>query len=366
MDVQVQESQGLHLIDPKELPPALWQAATQPVLFAFRYTRPHTLALALQRHPETPMLTTVIDDANAVTVYSSRGPAMTKVRYQVRNHLKQYLTLALPASAELWSAFVSEQPVKPMKLEDGRYRIPLAKSALEAQGDQGFPVEITYYMPKGRFFPFARKTAVFPIPDAPVSRLLWSVYLPERYRVAYFGGDLEKGDAASGLSPLFGGRIVKAAALRDEKSLIAGRLREDVAQVTSYTYGLSAAKSAMPLSSPMEGERKEDSASRQLALLDSLVVNKDASHVVGVLPIAFNIPTTGQLFHFAQTMVIDEEPELRFIYMHESLAQGVELLLFAMVGLLAYRRRRELKVAGLWLQAHWKIARAEFLRQTTF
>jgi len=366
VDVQVQESQGLSVIDPKELPPVLWQAASQPLLLAFRYTRPHTLSLALTRHPEVPVLTTVIDDANAVTVYSARGPAMTKIRYQVRNHLKQYLSLRLPEHAELWSAFVSDQPVKPVRLEDGRYRIPLAKSAMEVQGDQGFLVEITYYLPKGRFFPMSRKTMVFPIPDAPVSRLLWSVYLPERYRVAYFGGDLEKGDAASGLSPLFGGQVIKAAALQDHKSLVADRLRSDVAQVTSYTYGAKMEKSSMPAAKPMDEEGANDSASRQLALLDSLANDKDASHVVGVLPIAFNIPTTGQLFHFAQTMVVDEQPELSFIYVHQSLVHLAEFLLMGLLGLLGYRRRKELKIAGLWLHSHATAFYQTTFRRTTF
>jgi hypothetical protein len=348
IDVQVQDAQGLNLIDPKELPPVLWQAASQPILFAFRYTRPHSLSLAMQRHPEAPVLTTVIDDANAVTVYSSRGPAMTKIRYQVRNHLKQYLTIALPATAELWSAFVSDQPVKPMRLDDGRFRIPLAKSALETQGDQGFPVEITYYLPKGRFFPLARKTAVFPIPDAPVSRLLWSVYIPERYRPVYFGGDLEKGDTASGFSPLLGGKVMRVSGLRDEKSL--NRLRGDVTQLASVAY--DEMKSPTPVSESTNA--RSGIAYKQIELLDSLNKEKDASHVAGVLPVAFEIPTTGQLFHFAQTMVVDEQPALSFIYVHESLVHLVQFLLVGILIAVGYWRRRELRTAYIWLREEYQ------------
>jgi hypothetical protein len=81
-----------------------------------------------------------------------------------------------------------------------------------------------------------------------------------------------------------------------------------------------------------------------MALLDSVMnKKKDSSFVSGVLPVAFNIPTTGQLFHFAQTMVVNEEPQLTLYYVHQNLVRMMELCLWGIAFLIAYRRREDLR-----------------------
>jgi len=327
VELAVQNAEGLQAIDPRELPGALWQSATQPILFAFRYTKPHALELSVKRHPETPVLTTTVDDANAVTVLTERGQLITKIRYQVRNQLKQYLAVRLPQGTELWSAFVAGEPVKPMKAEDGTFRIPLAKSQLENQGQSGFPVELITYRPITKFWPIGYKALTLPMPDAPVSRMLWSVYLPEKYRFPYFGGDVEKGDMAQSWSALQGQARIDSsemassngANLRDREGL-----KEDLRKLTTH---MGAAKSMAA------SAEADELVEKQAALAGSLFeANAPLPTATGVFPVAFELPTSGQLFHFGQIMVVGQDPQLTMYYLHGRIIQGLVFLILLGMG----------------------------------
>jgi hypothetical protein len=333
MELQVQESAGLNAIDPQELPGSLWQVATQPILFAFRYSQPYTLAVALKRHPEVPVLTTTVDEANAVTLVTDRGQMMTRIRYEVRNHLKQYLTLRLPEHAQLWSAFVAGAPVKPTLVENQTYRIPLAKSQM-SNVEEGFPVEIVYYVPVPKFGIFGHRQATFPIPDAPVSRVLWSLYLPERYRFLHFGGDMEKGELASPLSALLGlARRDKSDSLSaaKQKEFSRERLNKDLQPMALAMNGAAALTET---SVPVE---------RQAELESEMIQTKPQTLASGVFPIAFNVPTSGQLFHFGQVMIVGQAPQITMTFVHVSALKMMVVILLASLALFLYRRR------ALWL-----------------
>lgn len=337
VELQVQSMTGLQAIDPQELPGGVWQSATQPILFAFRYTKPHSLALAVKRHPETPVLTTTVDDANAVTVLTSRGQLITKIRYQVRNQLKQYLEIRLPEDAQLWSAFVAGEPVKPTSphpspsprgegtVRGKSYRIPLAKSQLGAAGQQGFPVEIIYYRPVPKFLPVGYRAMTLPMPDAPVSRMFWSVYLPEKYRFPYFGGDVEKSAQASTWRALVGGAVV------DRDDLVQGpdnamreRKFKKELKGLAYRMGLSASKAAV---------MADEVAQKQAEVASELFqANAPAPTQTGVFPVAFELPASGQLFHFGQIMVVGQDTRLTMGYLHGRILQALWLLVLGWLG----------------------------------
>jgi len=333
VEVAVQNAAGLQAMDPRELVGGLWQSASQPIMLAFRYTKPSTLELSIKRHPETPVLTTTVDDANAVTVLTDRGQLITKIRYQVRNQLKQYLAFKLPPGTELWSAFVAGEPVKPMKAEDGTFRIPLAKSQLENQGQAGFPVELITYRQSSKFMPIGLKTLTLPMPDAPVSRMLWSVYLPEKYRFPYFGGDVEKGAMAEPWNALQGNAIVDHSEGRD--SGVLGQkdkewYREDLKKLTGRMMAVSALKSAAA----------DEIVAKQADMAASLFQEKNAIPVsTGIFPVAFELPASGQLFHFGQIMVVGQDPQLTMAYLHVRILHVLFLLLLGSVGMFMHRRR---------------------------
>ena len=319
VELTVQNSDGLQAIDPRELPGGIWQSATQPILFAFRYTKPHALALSVKRHPETPVLTTTVDDAHAITVLTERGQVITKIRYQVRNQLKQYLSIKLVVGTELWSAFVAGEPVKPMKAEDGSYRIPLAKSQLGNEGQGGFPVELITYRAVPRFIPIGFKAMMLPMPDAPVSRMFWSVYLPEKYRFPYFGGDVEKGEMAQPWNVLAGGPSFDRgdlSGLQSGASSGGAYLKKDLKELTHRMFGSKSKVMA------------DEEAQKQAEVVSGLFqANAPVPTASGVFPVAFELPASGQLFHFGQIMVVGQDPELTMVYLHARIIHGLFLLM---------------------------------------
>ena len=285
-------------------------------MLAFRYTKPHALALSVKRHTETPVLTTTVDDANAITVVTERGQIITKIRYQVRNQLKQYLAVKLPQDAELWSAFVGGEPVKPIKAEDGKYRIPLAKSQMENQGQAGFPVELIIYHLAPKLLPIGYRSLKLPMPDAPVSRMLWSVYLPEKYRFPYFGGDVEKSAAAEPWNAMHG-------------QFIAGNLREEEKECLMKSFYSFARK----FISAKGGGAGDYAVAQQTELASDLFQqNEPVPTASGVFPVAFELPASGQLFHFGQIMVVGEDPELTMVFLHVRILDGILLAAFACLG----------------------------------
>ncbi|HVO33092.1 MAG TPA: hypothetical protein VMU17_04195 [Elusimicrobiota bacterium] len=345
VELQTADASGLNPIDPQELPGGLWQAAAQPILFAFRYGKPYSLSVSVRRHPEVPVLTTTIDDANAVTLMTDRGQVMTQVRYTVRNHLKQYLALRLPKGAQLWSTFVAGQPVKPTLLEDGSFRIPLAKSQITDDGQNGFPVEVVYYLNEPKLWWTGYRAAIFPVPDAPISRAFWSLYLPEKYRFVYFGGDMENGDLASPFNAVRGlamrhAAVVPAMAPMPPTALAYRRKSGMDLQSLAQNMGLVAKDAPMVAGGPARQEEMED----------DLISSGAQQMAAGVFPVAFDVPTTGQLFHFGQVMVVNQAPKVTMYFLHARLLQTLDGLLIGLLAAGLYRKR------SLWIPVVLSVA----------
>lgn len=335
LELQVQESSALNPIDPQELPGSLWQEATQPILFAFRYTKPHTLTVSVKRHPEVAVLTTTVDDANAVTLITPRGQMITRIQYQVRNHLKQYLSLQLPEGAQLWSAFVAGTPVKPTQVENRTYRIPLAKSQIDGNGQAGFPVEVVYFLPVPKFGIAGYRQTNFPVPDAPVSRVLWSLYLPERYRFLHFGGDFEKGERANPISSLLGRAVVEGSGglmdLQDEEREkdAAKKVKEDL---KSMSFGVRNAALAMGAAS--------EPFDKQAALeADMIGQQKPQALETGVFPVDFEVPASGQLFRFGQVMIVGQNPRVTMTFVHVTVIKALGVIFLGLLAGGIYRSR---------------------------
>ncbi len=336
VELGTQDPTGLTPIDPQELPATLWQAATQPILFAFRYTKPYSLSISVKRHPDVAVLTTTIDNANAVTLMTSRGQMMTRVRYDVRNHLKQYLAIRLPPGAQLWSAFVAGEPVKPTRFDNGSYRIPLAKSQISGNGMQGFPVEIGYYLPETDFWMGGYRSAIFPVPDAPISRAFWSMYLPDRYRFLHFGGDMEKGEPLSPLNAVIGASSNLREEMGVRKAESAQAKEKPGLQRLAMKMGIIA--KSMP-ESPSVNAGAVNAVERQSQMEDEVLENKPQPLTEGVFPIAFDVPTTGQLFHFGQVMLVGQSPRVTMFFLQTRLIEAVQWLLFTSLLGVLYRRR---------------------------
>jgi|SRR5579872_3009882 hypothetical protein len=191
MEITAKEGGGLKRIDVKEANAYLRSMAHFPPQAAFRYHRQPdetpTLALDWVRFPDGSVLAAVAESATVTTMVTSEGKSITEVKLTIRNQAQPFLKVALPAGVNILSADVGGEPVKPVQGPDGS-RVPLLRPGFRPT--DSYTVSFVF-MHSGA--PFAKKGGAelsLPNMDIPIDLLNWEVFLPERYKVKDFGGDV--------------------------------------------------------------------------------------------------------------------------------------------------------------------------------
>lgn len=264
VELAVNKTENVTLIDVKELPPSIWSSTTSPILLAFKYLKhPFSIEIDVTKHEELPVLVAAIDSASYTTLQTDDGKSLTKAVYQVRNNVKQFLHLVLPKDATLWSAFVASKPVKPAKDKNGAILIPLEKSQMQGESLTQFPVEIVYLDQTPRMRLVGNISLDLPKTDINISALNWLVYLPVEFAYVHFGGNVKP------VKQAFYPRIPLMA--------VQGRVSQSVDDI---------------------GEQ----FSPQMAYkeVESLMVK-------GALPIKIDIPQEGKVYRFAKLIVTEKE-----------------------------------------------------------
>jgi hypothetical protein len=172
--------------DVQEIPDWAGRADESTVL-VYRYLRPgYRLSLAAQRFSHAEVLQALVDNARLTTVVADDGQMMTELALSVRNNGRQFLEVTLPGGAQVWSAFVAGQAVKP-SLRDGKLLLPL-----ERAGDAAVPVELIYVSAEK----FPRTKGVIdlasPALDVPVKNARWELFLPPDYGYSKFAGTMTR------------------------------------------------------------------------------------------------------------------------------------------------------------------------------
>jgi hypothetical protein len=191
MEITTTEGGGLKRMDVKEASPYLRVLAHFPPQAAFRYHRQPSetpsLALSWVRFPDGSVLAAVAESAEVTTMVTSEGKSLTEVKLTVKNQAQPFLKVSLPTGATIVSAEVAGERVKPVQGADGN-RVPLLRPGFRPNG----PYTVSFvFMHSGS--PFAKKGGAdlsLPSMDIPISLLNWEVFLPERYKVKDFGGDV--------------------------------------------------------------------------------------------------------------------------------------------------------------------------------
>lgn len=173
-------------VDVRALPAAILGITSQPVLLGFKYLGGDVvIPLAAAQHEDVDVLVTLLDETRARTMWTPEGRRLTSVKYRIRNNRRQFLRLALPKGAELWSASVGGRAVQPAKASDARVMVPLVRSQAAGGELAAFEVEIVYV--EAGAAPSSRGRGEFmaelPRPDAPSTYVAWTVYAPNQAKV---------------------------------------------------------------------------------------------------------------------------------------------------------------------------------------
>ena len=191
MEITATEGGGLKRMDVKEANPYLRQLAHYPPQAAFRYHRQPNqtprLALDWVRFPDGSVLAAVAESAEVTTMVTSEGKSLTEIKLTLRNQAQPFLKVGLATAATILSAEVAGEPVKPVQAPDGS-RVPLFRPGFRPTG----PYVVSFvFLHSGA--PFSKKGGAdlsLPSMDIPISLMNWEVFLPERYKVKDFGGDV--------------------------------------------------------------------------------------------------------------------------------------------------------------------------------
>jgi len=132
--------------------------------------------------------------AETLLIVDANGAYRGQQTYHVNNTTEQYLEIRLPDGARLWTAVVSEEPVKPTEVPGGAspnlVRIPLIKTA---EGDLDYQVILKYGGHFGRIGTYRQVS--FPLIHTENIKVELSqvrLRLPENHRWFDFGGTMRR------------------------------------------------------------------------------------------------------------------------------------------------------------------------------
>jgi hypothetical protein len=190
LELTAKESGGLKRLDIKEVNPYLRALSRFSLQAAFRYHRQPkespSLALEWTRFPDSSVLAAIAERAMVTTLVTSEGKTLTEIKLTVKNQAQPFLKVELPPGANILTAEVSGEKVKPVQGTDGD-RVPLLRSGFRAAG--AYTVSFVFLHPGAPFAKRGDSNISLPKMDVPIGILEWELFLPEQFKVKTFSGD---------------------------------------------------------------------------------------------------------------------------------------------------------------------------------
>jgi len=351
-EVIVAESEGLEKFAPQKLPAQLINRSAKPLIMGFKYLKhPYGLVLDIKKHEKIAVPAATVNSANIVTLFTEDGKVVHRLVYQIRNSAKQFLEIQLPEKADVWSVLVDNEPAESSINARGKLLVPLIRSRSVNNRLDTFPVEVLFCMAKDRFSWLGSRESTLPAVDLLISQLIWSVYLPNDYSYLYFESTLEKEEIIRGLNVFRSAqRQYNERAMKEVSRL--GKIESDkmsrerlkgVYKGKDYKSEFrniplpeeqisSQVAAELEFSGRLEGLAQQD---RPQAAVSGIAGG------TGILPIQIQIPTAGQVYRFAKTIVKAEDPlTMSVIYTQNWLFKGAWWLIGVFFLLVLYLMRK--------------------------
>lgn len=312
-EVNITENKGLERIAPQTLPQDILSRSAKPLIEGFKYAKhPYQLMLNIKKHKKIGVPMAAAYSSNIVTLFTEDGKIVHSIEYNIKNSSKQFLEINLPKESQVFSVFVNNAPVESSLNDDGRLLIPLIRSSNLNSSDETFPVEVIFATSEDQFSFFGTKSTELPGIDLFTSQIMWSVYLPHGYKYIYFDSTLEKEELIRGIN-IFGdeGRVYDEVELKEAENETdydgldkesPGRAKSQMSEFRNAP--VAAEEQMIQMKKEKDFGRKMD----QLAAAPSISQYAGSGAGTGLMPIRIKIPTTGQVYRFAKTVVNPEDP----------------------------------------------------------
>jgi type II secretory pathway pseudopilin PulG len=277
----------LSRIDVRELP--AWAGGGQGMESAaltYRYLRPGwQLMLDARRFDDATLLQALVESATLTTVVADDGQMMSEMALQIRNNGRQFLEITLPTGAELWSAFVAGQPVRPTRQGD-LLLLPLEQVA---GADGAIAVEVTFVHEEK--FPRTKGRVDFASPrlGVPLKNARWELWLPPDYEYASFAGSMAHEAGAAPVSRTWSALEYSL----KETARVASRSREAEVAVSNVRSNLKA------------GNNYEAAEFLKQARQNSMLADESVNRELQQLETDFNRSQGGKLIEAQQAYSLE-------------------------------------------------------------
>ncbi|EGG20717.1 hypothetical protein DFA_00579 [Cavenderia fasciculata] len=286
VEVEQTTRESLTLIDKSEIPGALTDMTSGPILLAYKFLDPHyRLCMTITKHSDLQVLVAFCESAHFIATLSSEGSLLKKLIFKIRNTQQQYIRISIDHEFEIWSTIVGTNAVKPALDENGTIMIPLNKSRGSEKGVQkAFTVELVYKHRRDLELhgTGGNVQVCFPQIDIPISNLCVSLYLPKTFKYGQCKGNIKE----VGYYPQ--GQPIK----EDSKNEQTAKPRRAMPQMQIQQQQTQFMSNAMPL---FDGG---------LTLGGGGGGAEREKETAGLKPVIVNIPTTGILLRFHQLLVL--------------------------------------------------------------
>ena len=191
IEVKPAKSTVVRTIDVSDLENTVRLRTTREIRYAFQYSdTPWTVDLEVKRHKTVETLPAVVSGAWLETWLYEDGHALTRATFQVKNVDWQFLRVALPEGAEVWTVRADGQPVKAVRDEQGRLAVPLRKGRTVL-------VRVVFGLRSERLGLFSARDLLGPQVDVNVTNLQWRILTPGHSRFLAVETVLQERDAST-------------------------------------------------------------------------------------------------------------------------------------------------------------------------
>ncbi|HUL34059.1 MAG TPA: hypothetical protein VL128_09265 [Candidatus Eisenbacteria bacterium] len=309
------KSQGLDRVDASDLG-SLVASHQSPALLAFRM-RPgdtktqRSLHIDVARYAQQAVLMANIEEARYRVLLTRDGKSLVEARYAVRNNQRNFVKVALPPGATLWSASLAGNPVRPGSAPDGSLLLPLAK--VRAGDDTPeFALEFVYLLPGASWAEKGRAGLALPGLDLPISRTGLQIYYPPNFRLSAESGRFHTEEFSLPASP-----ILVAYTTEPPPNTPIGS-SSSVASDGPTSLASGSAMDAMK-----DGNERDAKERADKQLVDKYHAAESGSHAAGILPVRVDFPAYGPSLYLVSELTGENQaPSWEFSYQQEKKGGG--------------------------------------------
>jgi hypothetical protein len=239
------------------------------------------------------MLMANIEEARYEVLMSDDGKTLTLARYAIRNNQRNFVKIALPPGAVVWSASLGGKPARPGQASDGSLLLPLEKGH-GGEDTPVFAVEILYVSKATNWTDKGKVRLTLPALDLPVSRTGLLLYYPPLFQVTADTGAFRTEAYSAPSSTAFSPPIPMAAPVT---GAFGGPQNKQFDQLEQYS----------------QLKSKDDKTTQDL--LDKYRAKSSGGKVTGILPVGISFPVFGpSTFLVSELTVENQAPIADFTY----------------------------------------------------